>query len=47
MKMLLSTAQTLPLYIGKSPGAKAPPLCGAIAAEPTYVAKVRHKLFFF
>lgn len=40
MKMLLSTAQTLPLHVGKSPGAKAPPLCGAIPAEPTYVAKV-------
>lgn len=40
MKMLLSTAQTLPLYVGKSPGAKAPPLCGAVPAELTYVAKV-------
>lgn len=40
MKMLLSTAQTLPLYVGKTPGAKAPPLCGAIPAEPTYIAKV-------
>ncbi|XP_001606291.2 SAGA-associated factor 29 [Nasonia vitripennis] len=40
MKMLLSTAQTLPLYIGKTPGAKAPPLCGAIPAEPTYIAKM-------
>ncbi|XP_015609881.1 SAGA-associated factor 29-like [Cephus cinctus] len=40
MKMLLSTAQTLPLYVGKAPGAKAPPLCGAVPAEPTYIAKV-------
>ena len=40
MKMLLSTAQTLPLYISESPGVKAPPLCGAVPAEPTYVAKV-------
>lgn len=40
MKMLLSTAQTLPLYVGKTPGAKPPPLCGAIPAEPTYIAKV-------
>ncbi|XP_076619349.1 SAGA-associated factor 29 [Colletes latitarsis] len=40
MKMLLSTAQTLPLYVGKTPGAKPPPLCGAIAAEPTYIAKM-------
>lgn len=39
--MLLSTAQTLPLYVGKSAGAKAPPLCGAIPAEPTYIAKVK------
>ena len=40
MKMLLNTAQTLPLYVGTTPGAKAPPLCGAIPAEPTYIAKV-------
>lgn len=40
MKMLLCTAQTLPLYVGKSPGAKAPPLCGAVPAESTYIAKV-------
>ncbi|KAL6265514.1 hypothetical protein P5V15_002309 [Pogonomyrmex californicus] len=39
MKMLLSSAQTLPLYVGKTPGAKPPPLCGAIPAEPTYIAK--------
>jgi len=40
MKMLLNTAQTLPLYVGKTPGAKPPPLCGAIPAEPTYIAKM-------
>lgn len=40
MKMLLSTAQTLPLYVGKTPGAKPPPLCGAVPAEPTYIAKM-------
>lgn len=40
MKMLLSTAQTLPLYVGKAPGAKAPALCGAVPAEPTYIAKM-------
>lgn len=39
MKMLLNTAQTLPLYVGKTPGAKPPPLCGAIPADPTYIAK--------
>lgn len=40
MKMLVNTAQTLPLYVGKTPGAKPPPLCGAIPAEPTYIAKM-------
>ncbi|XP_012276540.1 SAGA-associated factor 29 [Orussus abietinus] len=40
MKMLLITAQTLPLYVGKTPEAKAPPLCGAVPAEPTYIAKM-------
>nr|CAD7401668.1 unnamed protein product [Timema poppensis] len=39
MKMLLSSAQTLPLWIGKV-NEKPPPLCGAIPAEPTYTAKV-------
>lgn len=43
MKMLQITAQTLPLYVGKTPGGKVPPLCGAVAAEPTYIAKVRLK----
>ncbi|XP_057320798.1 SAGA-associated factor 29-like [Microplitis mediator] len=40
MKMLQSTAATLPLYVGKTPGAKAPALCGAVPAESTYVAKM-------
>lgn len=40
MKMLLVTAQTLPLYVGKTPGAKPPPLCGSVPAESSYVAKV-------
>lgn len=40
MKMLQSTAATLPLYIGKTLGAKAPPLCGAVPAESTYHAKM-------
>lgn len=39
MKMLQSSAQTLPLWVGKM-GEKAPPLCGAVPAEPTYIAKV-------
>lgn len=39
MKMLQSTAQTLPLFVGK-PGEKPPPLCGAIPADSNYIAKV-------
>lgn len=39
MKMLLSSAQTLPLFVGKI-GEKAPPLCGAVPADRNYVAKV-------
>lgn len=39
MKMLLNCAQTLPLWIGNSME-KPPPLCGAIAPEQNYVAKV-------
>merc|ERR1711911_368208 len=36
MKMLLTTAQTLPLWISKS-GQPPPPLCGAIPAESSHV----------
>lgn len=39
MKMLLSSAQTLPLFVGKI-GERPPPLCGAIPADSNYVAKV-------
>ncbi|KAJ8877270.1 hypothetical protein PR048_021724 [Dryococelus australis] len=39
MKMLHNSAQTLPLFVSKL-GEKPPPLCGAIPAEPTYIAKV-------
>jgi SAGA-associated factor 29 len=39
MKMLQTSAQTLPLWIGK-PGQDPPPLCGAIPSEFSYVAKV-------
>lgn len=39
MKMLQTTAATLPLWISK-PGQQAPPLCGAVPADPTYVAKL-------
>lgn len=38
MKMLQISAQTLPLFISK-PGEKTPPLCGAIPADSTYIAK--------
>jgi len=37
MKMLLTSAQVLPLWIG----ANAPQLCGAIGPDLNYVAKVR------
>lgn len=39
MKMLQTSAQTLPLWVSKF-GEKPPPLCGAVPAEPNYVAKV-------
>lgn len=39
MKMLVNIAQTLPLYVGKTPSVKPPPLCGMIPAEPSYIAK--------
>lgn len=39
MRMLLSCAQTLPLFVGKV-GERPPPLCGAIPAESNYLAKV-------
>ncbi|KAL3228318.1 hypothetical protein MRX96_048627 [Rhipicephalus microplus] len=38
MKMLQQNALTLPLFIGQE-DEKPPPLCGAIPAEPNYVAK--------
>lgn len=37
--MLLSSAQTLPLFVGKV-DEKPPPLCGAIPADSGYIAKV-------
>lgn len=39
MQMVHSNAQTLPLFVGK-PGEKSPPLCGAVPADPNYIAKV-------
>ena len=47
--MLLTSAQTLQLWISK-PGQLPPPLCGAIPAESSHVAKVHRLLvisFFF
>lgn len=38
MKYLLIAAQTLPLYVSKPEGF-APPLCGAIPAESSYIAR--------
>lgn len=38
MKMLQTSAQTLPLWVSKI-GEKPPPLCGAIPAESNYIAK--------
>lgn len=38
MKMLQITAQTLPLHVGK-PNEKAPPLCGAVPADSSYIAR--------
>ncbi|ODN01759.1 SAGA-associated factor 29 [Orchesella cincta] len=39
MKALQTSAQTLPLWIG-NPREKPPPLCGAIPADTSYIAKV-------
>lgn len=46
MKMLQVTAQTLPLYISKVPGEEPPPLCGAIPAKSSHVAKVNIRVCF-
>lgn len=40
MKVLNDRANSLPLFIGKTLMEKAPPLCGSIAAESNYTAKV-------
>ncbi|XP_050306042.1 SAGA-associated factor 29 [Anthonomus grandis grandis] len=39
MKMLQTSAQTLPLFVGKV-GEKVPPLCGAVPQDKNYVGKV-------
>jgi len=38
MNMLQISAQNIPLWVGK-PNSKIPPLCGAIPADPSYIAK--------
>ncbi|KAK6191637.1 hypothetical protein SNE40_003276 [Patella caerulea] len=43
MSMLQQNAVTLPLWVSK-PGEKPPPLCGAVAADNTYVAKTGDKV---
>ena len=40
MMLLQSTAQTLPLFVGKT-GVEPPPLCGSIPADPNHLCKVR------
>lgn len=39
MNMLQQTALTLPLWIGRTGEEKPPPLCGAVAAESSYISK--------
>ena len=39
MKMLAISAQTIPLWVGQE-GEEPPPLCGAVPADPNYVAKI-------
>jgi len=39
MKMLAISAQTIPLWVGEE-GDEPPPLCGAVPADPNYVAKI-------
>lgn len=46
MNMLITSALTLPLWVSQV-GQKAPPLCGAIPAESSYIAKVIFKSFPF
>ena len=41
MKLLQTSAQTLPLYVSKSPDEEIPPLCGRKPADPDYKAQVK------
>ena len=38
MKMLASSAQTIPLWVGRD-GEEPPELCGCLAADPDYIAE--------
>ena len=38
MKMLATSAETIPLWVGKD-GEEPPPMCGAIPPEPNYAAQ--------
>ena len=38
MKMLANSAQTIPLWVSGGEGDPPPPLCGAVPADPSYVA---------
>jgi len=39
MKMLASSAQTIPLWVGREGGEEVPQLCGSVPADVNYVAK--------
>lgn len=41
MKMLITSAQVLPLWIGEDSQTKAPQLCGAVGPDSNYIAKVK------
>ena len=44
MKMLATSAETIPLWVGKD-GEEPPPMCGAIPPEPNYAAQASsHKI---
>ena len=46
MKMLASSAQTIPLWVGKD-GEEPPELCGSIPADQSYIAEQVRIFFIF
>ena len=48
MKMLASSAQTIPLWVGRD-GEEPPELCGCLAADPDYIAEPvsYNQLYFY